>query len=244
MSTKTQLGLAALLALASLAFSVASANAAGSKYRQASFKAEVKGVQTYVDEYHHASTDRCDMGVDSVSREKIRFESRKPVILTATDIPGVKGLVLTGGTDKPLRFPTKAKLTRSHSNSHTQLPEDCGDNGGGVVPTPPDCGSRTISPWWLSADFYKKDHVELQPEDVAGSDPFKSCGSGQFPYLLHGTVFGKRSDAELPTEDVFNEKYGKIIVLGEGDEYLPMPEGFTKTEIRWDLSLTRIKDKK
>ncbi len=242
MSTKIQLGLAALLALGLLAFSAASANAAG-KYKQAHFKAEVKGVQTYVDEYHHVATDRCDSTVDSVSREKIRFESRKPVLLTATDLPGLKELVLTGGTDKPLRFPTKAKVTRSHSNSYTPVPEDCGGNGGGSIPTPPDCGTRTIDPWWLSADYYKPGHIELQPEDIGSSSPFKNCGSGQFPYLMNGEVFGKRSDAELPEDEVFDEKIGKIITIGKGNEYLPMPEGYSETKIRWELSLTRIKGK-
>ena len=241
MSTKIQLGLAALLAVGLLAFSASSASA---KYEQATFKAEVKGVQTYVAEQHIESNDRCEIASDSATKETVRFESRKPVLLTATDIPGVKGLVLTGAPGKPLRFPTKAKVSRNHSSSYTPIPEDCGGNGGGVVPTPPDCGARTISPWWLSADFYKRGHIELQPEDISGSSPFENCGSGKFPYLLNGEVFGKRSDAELPEEDVFNEKYGKIIVLGKGSEGIVYPGGFEKTTIRWDISLTRIKDKK
>jgi hypothetical protein len=241
MSTKTQLALAALLALASLAFSAASANAA--KYQQASFKAEVKGVQTYVDEFHHKSEDRCDMSVDTVSNEKVRFRSIKPVLLTATDIPQAKELILTSG-DKQLLFPTKAKITRSYSNSHSDLPDDCGDNGGGVVPTPPDCGTRTITPWRLSVDYYKRGHIELQPEDNAGSSPFQNCGSGQFPYLLSGESFGKRSSAELPEDEIFDEKIGKIITIGAGNHFTPGMEGYSETKIDWELSITRIKDKK
>ena len=243
MSTKTQMAIAAALA-AMVTFSLAlTANASAAQYRQASFKAEVKGVQTYVDEYHHASTDRCDMTVDSVSNEKIAFKSKKPVKLTATDLPGVKELVLTSGT-KPLRFPTKANITRNHSNSYTPIPEDCGGNGGGVEPRPLDCGTRTISPWWLSADYYKRGHIELQPEDIAGNAPFENCGSGEFPYLMNGENFGKRSSAELPEKEVFDEEIGKIITIGKGSQYLPLIEGYTETKIRWELSLTRIKDKK
>jgi len=245
MSTKTQLGLAALLALASLAFSVASANAAGNGgYKQANFRAEIKGVQTFHDEYHHASTERCDPQIDSVEDETLRFKSKKPILFTATHIPEVKGLVLTSG-DKPLRFPVKASVTRSNSHSASHLPLDCGDNGGGAEPTPPDCGKRTIGSWKLGLDYYKRSRLELTPEDYdQGADLYVNCGSGMFPNLLPGTTFGKSTAAELPEDEVFNEKFGKIITIGDGDEFLPTPEGFSETKIRWELSITRIKDKK
>lgn len=242
MSIKAQLTLAVALAAGLLVFA-ATASAAG-KYKQAHFKAEVKGVQTYLDEFHHTSTDRCDMNVDSVTNERIKFQSRKPVPLTATKIPGLKGLMLTSGTDKPLRFPTKASIKRSHSNSYSPIPEDCGGNGGGVIPRPPDCGTRTVNPWWLTVDYYAKNRIELQPEDNAGSDLFEQCGSGKWPYLLSGETFGKRSSADLPPGEVFNEEYGKIITIGKGNEMIAYPDGYTETKVKWELSLTRIKDKK
>ena len=242
MSTKIQLGIAALLALALLAFS-ASASAAGG-YKQANFKAEIKGVQTYTDEYHHASTDRCDTAIDSVENEKVKFRSKKPVLFTATKIPEVKGLVLTSG-EKPLRFPTKATINRSHSHSTSTLPEDCGGNGGGAEPTPPDCGRRTVGSWKLGVDYYKRSRLELTPEDYdVGTDLYENCGSGKFPLLLPGTTFGKTTSAELPENEVFNEEYGKIITIGDGDEQLVSPEGYSEAHLRWELSITRIKDKK
>ena len=245
MSTKIQLAIAALLALGLLAFSATSAGAASDGgYGQVNFKAEIKGVQTYVDEYHHASTDRCDTAIDSVEHEKVKFASKKPILLTATRIPEVKGLVLTSGT-KPLRFPTKAKISRSHSHSASQVPSDCGDNGGGAEVTPPDCGTRTVSSWKLGVDYYKRSRLELTPDDYdVGTDLYKNCGSGKFPLLLPAEVFGKNTSAELPESEVFDEKIGKIITIGDGEQFLAQPEGFSETKLRWELSITRIKDKK
>ena len=244
MSTKIQLALAALLALGLLAFSASSASAAKGGYDQANFKAEIKGVQTYHDEYHKASTGPCDPQIDSVENEKVKFKSKKPVLFTATRIPEVKGLVLTSG-DKPLRFPVKATVNRSHSHSATPLPLDCGGNGGGATPTPPDCGRRTVGSWKLGVDYYKRSRLELIPEDYdQGTDLYVNCGNGYFPQLLPGTTFGKSTNAELPEDEVFNEKYGKIITIGDGDESIVYPDGFWETKLRWELSITRIKDKK
>ena len=244
MSTKIQLALAAILALGLLAFSASSAGAAQGGYDQANFKDEIKGVQTYLDEYHRASTDRCESQIDSVENEKVTFKSKKPVLFTATRIPEVKGLVLTSG-DKPLRFPVKATVNRSNSHSATPLPLDCAANGGGATPTPPDCGKRTIGSWKLGVDYYKRSRLELIPEDYdQGTDLYANCGNGYFPQVLPGTTFGKSTSAELPEDEVFNEKYGKIITIGQGDESIVYPDGFWETKLRWELSITRIKDKK
>jgi hypothetical protein len=244
MTIRREMALAGLLAVALLAFGFAAGDAgATGKYKQATFKAEVKGVQTYTDKYDHLSTGPCDPTVHSATKETVRFASKKPVKLTATRVPGLKGgeLVLTSGT-KPLRFPTKATVRRSHSNSYTQVPETCGGNGGGVPPGPgPDCGVKVVQPFWLTVDYYKPAHIELQPEDNAGSDLFERCGSGRFPYMLSGEHFGKRQSADLPENEVFNEKYGQIITIGKGNESIVYPEGDTETKIRWEIDLKRIK---
>jgi hypothetical protein len=240
MTIRIQTTVAAVAAAGLLAAAFSASASAEGGYEQARFKAEVKGVQTYVSEYHHTATDRCDTSVDTVSKETARFKSTKPVLLTATHIPGVKELVLTSG-DKPLRIPTKGTVTRSHSNSFTPIPEDCGGNGGGVEPVAPDCGTKVVQPWWMTVDYYKRSHVELQPEDNAGSDLFENCGSGSYPYLLSGESFGRRQSADLPENEVFDEKIGKLITIGKGTESIPMPDGYDETKLRWELSLTRIK---
>ena len=241
--TRTKIATAALTA--SVLVGLAASAGAQAGYQKAKFKAEVKGVQTYTYEYHHASTNRCDISIDSSTRERIKFASTKPVLLTASRLPGLKEPVLTSGL-KPLRIPTKAKITRSHSHSTSPLPPGCPDNGGGVIgdPQTPDCGTKVVKPWWLSVDYYRKDHVELQPEDIAGSDLFERCGNARWPYLLNGESFGKRQSAELPKGELFDPKIGKLITIGSGNHSIVGPESDEDTQIRWELSLTRIVPKK
>lgn len=97
-----------------------------------------------------------------------------------------------------------------------------------------------IKPLWLSVDYYKRGHVDLQPEDNGGSNPFEHCGAGKFPFLLSGEWFGKRSSAELPEKEVFDPEIGKLITIGGGNHSIVGPEEHEDTKIRWELSLTRI----
>ena len=245
MKIRTEMTLAALLAVGMLAAAFA-ANASAFNSTQQKFKAEIKGVQTFTSDYDHASTDLCDPTISSHSKETIKFASTKPVVVTFTRIPGVKDPIVSAGK-KGLRMPTKARITRSHSHSASSVPADqCGDNGGGVPggPEAPDCGTKTITPWYLGFDYVKKGKVELQPEDNAGSDPFERCGTGMFPRLLGADSFGKSQVADLPTSEVFDPKIGKLITIGTGDQDLPTPEGGDATTLRWELSLTRLGGKK
>ena len=244
MKIKTELTIASLLAVGLLAVAFATSASAFNSTQQR-FKAEIKGGQTYTSAFDHASTDTCDPSVSSHTKETIRFASKKPVVVTFTRIPGSRYPIVSGG-DKGLRLPTTGKVKRSHSYSASHVPEECGDNGGGVPggETPPDCGTKTVTPWYMSFDYARRDKVELQPEDVAGSDLFENCGSGKYPYLLAGSSFGKSQLADLPVKEVFDRKIGKLITIGRGSEDLPTPEGGDSTKLRWELSLTRIGGKK
>lgn len=245
MKIKTEITLAALLAAGLLAAASASSASAFNSTQQR-FKAEIKGVQTYASDYDHASTDVCDPTISSHSKETIRFASTKPVVVTFTRIPGVKDPVITAGR-KALRLPTKARITRSNSYSASSVdPEVCGDNGGGVEggPEQPDCGTKVVNPWYLSFDYASRGKVALQPEDVAGSDLFERCGTGMYPRLLDADGFGKSQVADLPVSEVFDPEIGKLITIGRGNENLPTPEGGESTNIRWELSLTRLGGKK
>jgi len=245
MKIKTEITLAALLAVGLLAAALASSASAFNSTQQR-FKAEIKGVQTYVSAYDHASTDPCDPTVSNHTRETIKFASTKPVVVTFTRLPGVKTPVVTGGRTG-LRIPTKARITRSNSYSASHVdPEQCGDNGGGVPGEvlQPDCGTKTITPWNLSFDYAKKDKVELAPEDIAGSDPFERCGNGFYPRILPADSFGKSQVADLPTKEVFDRGIGKLITIGRGSQDLPFPEGGETVNLRWELSLTRLGGKK
>jgi hypothetical protein len=245
-SIRTELAFAALLAAALVVFAFAANADAKGKYKTAEFKATIKGTQKYTDKYDHESQDRCDPSVHALTQETIRFASKKPVRITFTKIPGVKGLVVTSG-DKPLRIPTTAKVTRSHETSYSAPPgseDECGANGGGVPEGPeqlPDCGTKTVTPFWMTVDFYKRGHLELQPEDQAGSDLFERCGSGMYPEILTGVSFGKRQDAELDDKEIFNPDYGQLITIGKGNEFLAVPDGYQETKLNWDINLKRIK---
>lgn len=241
MKIKTQLMIAALLGVMMPLLALAG-EASAMTFKQATFKATIKGVQTYEYSYDHASTDRCDPSINTHDTEKVVFKSTKPVKLTASQAGRSEPFFISG--TKALRFPTKGTIDRKNSNSVSSVPEDCSGNGGGVGPgPPPDCGRRVVKPWWMTVDYYRRDHIELQPEDNAGRAPFENCGGGAFPYLLSGESFGRRSSAELPAKELFDPKIGKLITIGAGDEFIPMPEGHTETKIRWELSLTRVGEK-
>jgi hypothetical protein len=245
MSIRKEMALAALLALGLLAFAFAAHAGAKGKYKQATFKAEIKGVQTYENRYDHTSTNRCDPEIHNATNETWRFASRRPMKVTVTRIPGMANgeLYFTSG-EKPLWFKARSTVRRGNTHSYVAPPKDCGDNGGGVPPGPgPDCGTRKVN-LLFGIDYYKRGHLELQPQDNAGSDLFERCDRGAYPFLLSGETFGKRQSAELPERDVFNKKYGKIIVVGRGSRSIPYPEGLEETKIRWELSLTRVKHRR
>ncbi len=93
----------------------------------------------------------------------------------------------------------------------------------------------------MTFDYVRKSKVALMPEDNAGSDPFENCGTGMFPRLLGAESFGKSQVADLPLDDVFDPKIGKLITIGRGSNLIPYPEGSDETTLKWELSLTRLK---
>ena len=234
------LGIAVGLAAVQCALA-ASAAQASDDYRQATFKAEVKGVQTYKSEYHHPALDLCDPAIDSVVTERVRFASAKPAKLTVTQIPGADEPVLSSGM-KALKLKARAKVSRAGDHRVGAVPDICPDNGGGVtVPPSSDCGTRKV-PLALSVGYFKRDRIEIvQPSNAGAKDPFNSCGGGKFPFLLGGESFGKSGAAELPARQVFDERIGKLITIGRGNERIVGGESYDRTDIRWELSLKRVR---
>jgi hypothetical protein len=234
--------------LISALFFVSYADAAGggkdggaaNGYQQAKFKVSLKGVQTVEHAYKHVATGPCDINITSGGGETLRFKSTKAVKMTATKLPGLPDPVFMS-KQAMVRIPVKATITRSHNTSAGSPAPGCPDNGGGAEPGPgPDCGTKVIKPWWLGFDYWKRDRIELMPEDVAGGDPFERCGGWGFPYLLQGETFGKRPSADLPVNELFDEKIGKLITIGTGSHGTVDPEGWENRDIRWELTLKRI----
>jgi hypothetical protein len=212
-------------------------------YGIAKFKAEVKGKQTYTSEYHHAAYGSCDVNMDESTGETVKFKSTKPVTVTAYIGPDDKYPSLLGGKGA-LVFPTKAVVSRNRSYAAGTTNDPSCDNGGGVTtPTPPpDCGTKATS-WKLGVDYYKGDQLEIQPTNLNAEDPFLNCGSGKFPYLIGSEAFGSSQPAELPEDELFDSKIGKLITIGRSSSSIVGPEGYDDAKLKWELSLTRIKDK-
>lgn len=209
-------------------------------YEQATFKVSLKGTQTVEHAYDHTATDPCDIDISESGGETLRFKSTKAVKMTATKMSGLDHPIFMTGKSMA-RIPVKATITRSNDVSAGTPAPGCPDNGGGSTPGPgPDCGTKVIKPWWLGFDYWKKDRIELMPEDVAGGDPFERCGGWGFPYLLQGATFGKRPSADLPVDELFDPKIGKLITIGRGNHNTVDPEGWEKRGIRWELTLKRI----
>ncbi len=210
-------------------------------YEQANFKVSLKGVQKVEHAYEHKSTGPCDIDISETGGETLRFKSTKAVKMTATKLPGNADPVFIS-KDAMVRMPVKATITRSQDTTAGSPAPGCPDNGGGGTPGPgPDCGTKVIKPWWLGFDYWKRDRIELMPEDVAGGDPFERCGGGGFPYLLQGQTFGKRPSADLPVEELFDPKIGKLITIGAGNHKVVGPEFWEDRDIRWELTLKRIR---
>ena len=156
MKIRTEMTLATLLAIGMLAAAFA-ANASAFNSTQQKFKAEIKGVQTFTSDYDHAATDLCDPAISSHSKESVRFASTKPVTITFTRIPGVKvpghlrrqegPEAADEGEDHPLEQPLGQQHARRVRRERRRRP------GG---PTPPDCGTRTITPWNMTFDYVRK----------------------------------------------------------------------------------------
>jgi len=62
-----------------------------------------------------------------------------------------------------------------------------------------------------------------------------------WPRLLPESSFGKSQVADLPINEVFDPKIGKLITIGRGDESIPYPDGADRTNLTWEVSLTRLK---
>lgn len=229
--------LGAGLLIATLAL-CAPASAAGG-YRQAVFKAEVEGVQRTSVTHSHEPLHRCDVRDYSTGKETVRFASRKPLKVTVARVPGVSGYTVLYGK-RGQGIPTRARVNRRFSPQVTAPPSDCppaGDgNGGG--PLPPDCGTRTISPWMIAIESPRRELVSLEADHF--EDPYQRCPGGAFPELVHENTRGDTIVSRLPEKELFDQRIGKLIVIGRGERSYLLHDYDETTTVRWSLSLRRI----
>lgn len=241
------LALCAVVAAATAMASPASA-AAGNGFKVARFKVEVKGWQTMVQQHTHAALDACDYEDFSSGSEKTTFTS-KPIVVTAYYMPGDRNPEFFTG--KRLSIPTVAKVKRSYTRrAKDSFPEECGNNGGGVVNLPPpDCGTKTVKPFGVKLGYgvgpRRKDEDTLILNAEYVDDPFEHCqgGSSGFPRLI---VFNNKNDyigAELSQKELFDPQFQKWISIANGSFKEQTPDYWCKVTLHWDVSFTRLKDK-
>ncbi len=132
-----------LVACAVAALAPAAASAAGGT-KTAKFKASISGNQVTTWGYDKAAEPPCVGAVHSAGSVQMPYRSRKPTKLSAIQVPKSNPLYQTSHGD-PFFSPTikvsaSADVEGEASATGPPNPDQCDDNGGGVVEQPKDCG--------------------------------------------------------------------------------------------------------
>lgn len=248
--TRTDKAVALLLALgAAVALTlalVAPAKAAtyGNGFQVAKFKVEIEGWQKSASNREVESEEECGLNDHSYGRERITFETTKPVYVTATHMPGEFNPQLFSSTGQ-LAIPVRAVVRRSFTPLISLVPGACEENGGGAEPTKPDCGTKTVKRWKVDLQFGREKKNGLLLSAYNGTDPFHACSSSgvvPFPNLLvEGSGHkGKYIYADLSQDELFDPHFQKWISLANGSATEVSSTLWEKTEVHWAVSFTRL----
>lgn len=245
MSRKAIGGLMALAlsaAFAAAAFAPQQADALPT-VRQAKFKLSVEGWQKNDWAASHESTGRCDASDHSYGGEYAKFKSIRPVTLKAIQIGKETPNFLIG---KGLPYiDTTADVARNSVSAVGPVPDDCAVSGGGGDPVAPDCGLKTVSPYPLQLEYSHEVKNSIALTSAYADGPlYNACGGGAFPYLIDEEPLSGPIVSELPPKELFDKRIGKLIVIGTGVYDLPLPDFSDRTEVRWEVTLTRKGQKK
>lgn len=218
-------------------------------FQMSRFKVEVKGVQTTVQQYTKEAVDECDFDDHSSGSEKVVFRTTKPVYLTAMHMKGERNPEFFGG--KQLSIPTKAVVKRSYTPRISRAAKACEDNGGGVAnETKPDCGTKVVQPFEVRLQYAREKKDALLLSSASDAHPYEECPSGggygmSFPSLLleNSGARGNYIYADLSQDELFDPKFQKWISIARGSRKEVDESHWVKTEIEWDVSFTRLKDK-
>jgi hypothetical protein len=238
--------LCATLALGTAQAAPAGAASYGNGFQIAKFKVEIKGWQNTVQHRSHEAADECDVSDHSFGRERVTFETTKPAYITATHMKGEFNPQLFGGPQ--LGIPTRAKVQRSYTPVIAQPAIPCEENGGGAEATKPDCGTRIVKQWRLNLQFGREKRDGLLLSGNGDQDPYLNCpssGVASFPWLLvEGSGHkGKYIYADLSQDELFDPKFQKWISIANGSATDSGGESWTKTDVHWEVSFTRLKGK-
>jgi hypothetical protein len=235
---------AIVMGIAALGAGSAAAATSGNGFQVAKFKIEVEGTQNTV--YHHTleAADECSTSDHSFGREKVSFHTTKPIYVDATHMPGEFNPQMFSTTQ--LGIPATAKVQRSFTPVITGPAKVCEENGGGAEPTKPDCGTKTVRGWKLELQYARDKKDALLLSGSGDGDPYVNCpgnGTAGFPWLLvEGSGHqGKYIYAEVTQDELFDPNFQKWIAIGHGSAKDSGPTWWSKTEITYSISFTRLK---
>jgi hypothetical protein len=228
------------------AFTVkADAATSGNGFQVAKFKIEIEGTQNTV--YHRTieAADECSVSDHSFGREKVTFHTTKPIYVDATHMPGEFNPQMFSA--KQLGIPSTAKVQRSYTPVITGPAKTCEENGGGAEVTKPDCGTKTVKGWKLNLQYATDKKDALLLSGSGDGDPYVNCpgnGTAGFPWLLveESGHQGKYIYAEVSQDELFDPKFQKWIAIGHGSAKDSGSGWWSKTEITYSVSFTRLKN--
>lgn len=243
------LALCAAVAVAGAAASPAGASSYANGFQEARFKIEIKGYQNAVWHDTKEAANECDTSDHSFGRERVVFETTKPIYITAIHSPGEANPQFFGGPQ--LGIPTVAKVQRSFTPVIGLPAVPCQENGGsdpGAEEVKPDCGSRTVKPWRLNLQYAREKKSALLLSGNGEQDPYLDCPGDSvdgFPWLLveKSGHAGNYIYADLSQNELFDPKFQKWISIANGTAKNSGATWWSKTDVHWEVSFTRLKVK-
>lgn len=239
----TVLALCLAVAVAIAFAGKADAATSGNGFQVAKFKIEIEGTQTSTWHHTREAADECDTSDHSFGREKVSFHTTKPIYVDATHMPGEFNPQMFAAGQ--LGIPATAKVQRNFTPVITGPAKTCEENGGGAEATKPDCGTRTVKKWQLELQYARDKKNALLLSSGGEDDPYVNCpgnGTAGFPWLLvEGSGHqGKYIYAEVSQDELFDPKFQKWIAIGHGSAKDSGSGWWSKTEITYSVSFTRL----
>ena len=217
--------LAAGIAVAGLGVTAGAEAATPKPPKQAKFKASLKGEQTITWSYNTQPEAPCYGGENAGGSVRMFYESTKPTKVTALQVtkdsplwPTFHRRVIFNPTVQT--FAT-ATIEGTHAAGPVPQPDQCDDNGGGVVPKPPECGTGTAL-IDLTLGYVNKDRLLVQGDATSWDPGFSELRNlyGECPYWQGGPYGHEQAEGDLTPAAVklkesklFDAKGPKKIVL-------------------------------
>jgi hypothetical protein len=209
------LAICATVAIGAAVAAPAGATTHGNGFQLSKFKVEIKGTQTMVQQRTHAAANECDISDSSSGSEKVSFRSS----------------AATPPASPRRRLPAKTTAAASRPNTNRIAgPGSCSRSRSG-------CSTRG-----------RRRTLCCSPPTVA-RDPFERCSGGgysmTFPNLLleRSGARGQYIYADLSQDELFDPEFQKWISIAEGSRNEQDADSWAKTNIHWEVSFTRLREK-